>query len=466
MFNKITRNILEKNNMSNDVDIESLTTESKDTKTAPKNDSIKSVRASLQEALKVISLLQDRITALEKINNNTSTDKCSTCHSDIKRIKDILGINDAPKPNCTLNSHNSEPELAKIHKARHIVNIGDLIHVDKITWKYGGSHSEQIMALFGNSQAIVKIYQLKPKVVNGKSLYPVNIYFSSEVASDKAISILKSVCDKAGKRMPTVQYALTGFPTLQKRVRDVSSILSLAKQNKEITAYSIMNFSMAKDKSIIPLYSVKVTENGPWSKYIESRTINPDSASNGHIFQESTNTEEAQIHIQTLTGKIMEHIQSLDRTNTSINPKRNIQQKTNKHNTPSDSVDGINNYQNSNPFINSTHQSKRGRSSSSSPFLHATKKQFYNIPSNDHHNTSPFLYSPPQQTHISTSPPPLQQLYPITSVPTVTQHPSLAPVHLHTGIAPQGYNHSNFQTHQQTYNQQQNPGLTYNSYNV
>ncbi len=363
------------------------------------------------------------------------------------------------------------------------MNIGDLIHVDKNTWKYGGSHSEQIMALLGNNQAIVKIYQLKPKVVKGKTLYPVNIYFSSEVASDKAISVLRSVCDKAGKKMPTVQYALTGFPTLQKRVRAVSSILRLAKQNKEITAYSIMNFSMAKDKSIIPLYSVKVTENGPWSKYIESRTINSDSTSDGHIFQESSSTEEEQIHIQTLTEKIIEHIQSINRTDTAINPKRNIQQKTNKHDTPSVSMDDINNCQNSNPFINSTHYSKRGRSSSNSPLLHAQKKHLNVIPHNHIQNPSPFLYSPQHTHHAPTSPPSLHQAFPpptpqlqhvpITSVPTISQHPSIAhgythrsPIHLHTGIAPQGYNHSNLQTYQQTYDQQQNTGLTYNSYNV
>ena len=67
MFNEITRRILDKQNMSNDVDLDSLTEEPgpKDTKTVPKNDSIKLIRADLQAALKVITSLQDKIEVLE-----------------------------------------------------------------------------------------------------------------------------------------------------------------------------------------------------------------------------------------------------------------------------------------------------------------------------------------------------------------------------------------------------------------
>ena len=508
MFNEITRRILDKQNMSNDVDLDSLTEEPgpKDTKTVPKNDSIKLIRADLQAALKVITSLQDKIEVLENAKKNTSSEQCSTCPSDIKRIKGILGINNDPKPNTTLNSHNTEPELAKIHKARHIVNIGDLINVDQNTWKFGGSHSDKIMALFGNSEAIIKIYQLKPRVVKGKTLYPVNIYFSSEVASDNAIFVLKSVCDKYNMKMPTVQYALTGFPTLQKRVKDVSSILSTAKKNKEISSFSIMNFSMAKDKSIIPLYSVKVVEKGPWSKYMESRTINLDSTSNGHFFQDSVSVEEEKNYITTLTGKIMDHIHSIDCTNVPYHRKynKNIQQNSDNQNSQS-TEDIENNQQGFDAFIKPNHHNKRGRSSSLSPLLHATKKTNSTVVSQStsqsqyHNNPSPVAYSPhmqhtssPPQTYANGYPPnptPFQQPthHPYshmrttpqqmihtqhTSVPTLPQLPDIAhgpgythrpTVQLPTSVAPHGYNY--YHNANQTYHNQ-NSGVPFFNNNM
>ncbi len=514
MFDTISRRYLDKNNLSNDVDLDSLVKEPKDTKTVPKNDSVKLVRADLQAALKVITSLQDKIKELENTKNDTSSSKCSTCQTDIIRIKGILGINDDPKPNITLNSHNTEPELAKIRKARHIVNIGDLINVDQKTWKFGGSHSDKIMALFRNSEAIIKIYQLKPRVVKGKTFYPVNIYFSSEVASDNAISMLKSVCDKYNIKMPTVQYALTGFPTLQKRVRDLSSILGTAKKNQEISAFSIMNFSMAKDKSIIPLYSVKVVAKGPWSKYMESRTIDSDATSNGHIFQDSASAEEEPNYIETLTVKIMEHIHSIDRTNVpSGKDNKNIQPNSDGLN--SQSTEEIeNNQQGFDNFIkNNNHHNKRGRSSSLSPLLHATKKPNAVVSpppmpyQSQYHNPSPQAYSPhmqhassPPHTYANGYPPNATQVHqhtphhishirpttqshisyqhpPQTSVPTLPQNSGIAtgPGYTHRptaqlpmDVAPHGYNynHNTNQTYQHSYDQQQNSGLPYFNNNM
>ncbi len=493
LFNALTRQRLEKENKSDNVsdDTESQNEESKSTKIFPKHDSVKLVRTDLQSALTVIKDLQRKIESLEK-----STIQCSNCQPDMKRIKDILGINDEPKPNTTLNSHNTEPELAKIHKARHIVNIGDLIYVNQATWKFGGSHSEKIMALFGNSEAIVKIYQLKPRAVKGKTLYPVNIYFSSEVASDNAIAVLKSVCDRYGKKMPTVQFALTGFPTLQKRVRIVSSILNSAKKNDEIVAFSITNFSMARDKTIIPLYAVKAVENGPWSKHMESRTLNPEATSNGHFFQENISEIEEQNLIQTLTEKIISHIQSIDHTQV---PPRSHRGNGHQNTTQQNNSPDINQQHEYDSFIKSSQHNKRDRSHSSSPILHAMKKQHQTGVYNNHPNNIPHFQGQPSQQMQIPSPPPnplpaytpnpntLRQSPPhhlaaplphfsqqhnnipySTSVPTLPQHQGVAPVYAHRPVVPQptGFTHSTIQGYPQTYLQQQNSGVHYTNNNM
>lgn len=190
------------------------------------------------------------------------------------RIKPILKISDLPdQTNINIKSHYVTPELDNIGKSIHTPNIGQLIDVDVNTWRYPNSHMKKISHLFSNSAAIVSIQQLKEKTFKGKQVFPVNIYFSSQMHRETGVEKIRNLCKHQNIRCPPLNYALTGFPECQRDVRWVSRILGELKTEKKCVAYAISNFSMTETNQIIPLYTVKATENSQWSKEMECKTL-------------------------------------------------------------------------------------------------------------------------------------------------------------------------------------------------
>lgn len=190
------------------------------------------------------------------------------------RIKPILNISDiSNQTNTNIKSHNSTPELDHIGKSIHTPNIGHIINVDPNTWRYKDSHGEKIAQLFPNSASIVKIQQLRERSFKGEKVYPVNIYFSSQLSREQAVERIRNIAKQRNVRSPPLHYALTGFPECQRDVKWVSRILGEMKAEKMCVAYAISNFSMTEKSQIIPLYTVKTNEDSQWSKEMDSKTL-------------------------------------------------------------------------------------------------------------------------------------------------------------------------------------------------
>lgn len=222
-----------------------------------------------------------RITKLEKqvieqqcsINNLESVIQ-SLVDTVNNRIKPILNISDiSNQTNTNIKSHNSTPELDHIGKSIHTPNIGHIINVDPNTWRYKDSHGAKIAQLFQNSASIVKIQQLRERSFKGEKVYPVNIYFSSQLSREQAVEQIRSIAKQRNVRSPPLHYALTGFPECQRDVKFVSRILGEMKAEKLCVAYAISNFSMTEKNQIIPLYTVKSNEDSQWSKEMDSKTL-------------------------------------------------------------------------------------------------------------------------------------------------------------------------------------------------
>lgn len=90
---------------------------------------------------------------------------------------------------------------------------------------------------------------------------------------EEAIEQLRNMCKQRKIKCPPLHYALTGFPECQRDVKWLSKILGEMKIEKKCAAYAISNFSMTENNHIIPLYIVKVTEGSPWSKEMDSKTL-------------------------------------------------------------------------------------------------------------------------------------------------------------------------------------------------
>ena len=227
---------------------------------------------------------------------------------DMDRIKQLLNINQLPQQsNINLKSHQPTPELDFIGKSIHTPNIGKIMNVDASTWKYKDSHCLKISKLFDNSASITKIQQLRERTFKGEKIYPVNIYFSSQMHRDQAVNTLKNICKNRQQRCPPIQYALTGFPDLQTDMKWLSKILGEMKVKKLCIAYSFTNFSMTETQQIIPLYSIKLSDEGPWSKEFDSRTMD-FFRSKGSFLKSEDGTSEMYL---CLRNRIDEHIHEL-----------------------------------------------------------------------------------------------------------------------------------------------------------
>ena len=241
--------------------------------------------------------------------------KVSELLKDLCRVKQILNVRDLPpQSNVNLKSHQTTPELDIIGKSIHSPNIGKFIDVDENTWPFKDSHIVKIEDLFSNNVSIIKIQQLKQKTFKGEKVYPVNIYFSSQIQRTKAVDQLRKLCIRRQQRCPTLQHALNGFPQCQNNVKILSKILGEMKEKKLCVAYSISNYSMIEGNKIIPLYTIKVKDGNTFSKEADSRTLDFFRTK-----ESSPRTEESSSQMYySLRDIIDQHIQDL---NTDLVPR-------------------------------------------------------------------------------------------------------------------------------------------------
>ncbi|MCP4052875.1 MAG: hypothetical protein GY739_07390 [Mesoflavibacter sp.] len=257
----------------------------------------------LKNLIQTVKNLTERVKELENVNTKTKErfdilEKEKASDSEVRKVKKILNIEDKPRPQ-NLNSISLDPYLTKIGSSAHIPNVSDIgVAVAQEKWKYKDTHFKAIASKFGNHAQIVKIVQLKQKVdSSGQTSFPVNIYFSSETHRNQAINFLRNVCKNQQILQPNIQFALSGFPDVQGRVKETASTLSSMKANKKIANYCISNFCLS-DNIIIPLYQVKWRKESPWSKTKDSKTT---------IYFSSGNPEQT----PTLAELITEHIKDL-----------------------------------------------------------------------------------------------------------------------------------------------------------
>ena len=257
----------------------------------------------LKNIMLTVKKLEEKIKELENVNSKTkerldNLEKEKASDSEVRKVKKILNIEDKPRPQ-NLNSNSLDPYLTKIGSSAHIPNVADIgIAVAQEKWKYKDTHFQAIANKFGNHANIVKIVQLKPKVdYSGQTSFPVNIYFSTETHRNQAINYLRNKCKNHQLRQPNIQFALSGFPDVQGRVKETASTLSSMKANKDIANYCISNFCLS-DNIIIPLYQVKCRKESPWTKTKDSKTI---------IYFSSGNPDQT----PTLAELITEHIKDL-----------------------------------------------------------------------------------------------------------------------------------------------------------
>ena len=272
------------------------------------NDTKSDKNAELEALALTVKNLENRIVKLETENkankallDNIEKNKASTM--EVKKVKKILNIQEKPKQQ-NLNSNSLDPLLARIGASAHIPNVSDLgISVLESEWKFKDSHFDSIAKVFGNSSSIVKIVQLQSKINgSGHTSYPINIYFSSETHRSQAVSYLRNKCKANGLQQPNIQFSLSGFPDVQSRVKQTTSILHNLKANNEISKYCISNFCLS-DNVIIPLYQVKCRNDSSWSKTKECKTVS--------FFSSEISAKENSEQVPSLADLIKEHVKKI-----------------------------------------------------------------------------------------------------------------------------------------------------------
>ncbi|MCP4051682.1 MAG: hypothetical protein GY739_01240 [Mesoflavibacter sp.] len=234
------------------------------------------IQQTVKELQALVSSLSSEVQtlsrSLEETKNLVTTlqknSEMSDISAEVQKVKQLLDIDNKPKPKTNLNSHTLSPDLAKIGRSVHIGNVGTIINVNCNTWKFKDSHFNQIAALFGHTATIVRIQQLRQKQFKGKISYPVNVFFASEGHRKNALASLKLYCEYMGVNMPSCQFALASYPDLQHKVKLVTQTLNEAKLHGLVQAYAITNFTIIKGETIIPLYQFK--SGGSWSKTKDS----------------------------------------------------------------------------------------------------------------------------------------------------------------------------------------------------
>ncbi len=264
--------------------------------------------AELEALALTVKNLEERINKLETENKANKTlldeiEKSKASNSEVKKVKKILNIEENPKQQ-NLNSNSLDPLLARIGASAHIPNVADLgIAVLDSEWRFKDSHFDSIAKIFGNSSSIVKIVQLRSKINgSGHTSYPINIYFSSETHRSQAVSYLRNKCKANGLQQPNIQFSLSGFPDVQSRVKQTTSILHNLKANNEISKYCISNFCLS-DNVIIPLYQVKCRNDSSWSKTKECKTV--------PFFSSEISSKENSEQVPSLADLIKEHVKKI-----------------------------------------------------------------------------------------------------------------------------------------------------------
>lgn len=369
--------------------------------------------------------LEDKINVLEE-HNIILQGKVKELSDNLARINRFLDIDDSHRPITSLKSHHPKAELSKIGSSMHFFDIKESgITVDPTSWKYRDSHRALITGLFNNPNSIIRIQQLQERSVNQRKVYPVNIYFNSEWNRNQAAQDLRYWCKSNGKRAPSIQFALTGLPDVQRDVKWVSTILRQFKTEELIAGYSITNFTMLENNTIVPMYTIKLTSDSSWSKDADSKTM--EAFQTGKTFKADENGHSASyVHLK---SKIADHILDIQAkeasaaTNTVTNPTSdsNYTNRTSAIPNPEASIYD-NNMDISNLDVMKSPRSRNKRSLPSKSNEASKRERKISPPLQNRHIQQPLPLSPPANNYPTTHP---------TPAVTMPHHPTIQYPHLY-----------------------------------
>ena len=373
------------------------------------------------------SALEDKCNALED-HNIILQGKVKELSDNLARINRFLDIDDSHRPITNLKSHNPKAELSKIGSSMHFFDIKESgLTVDPTSWKYRDSHRSLITGLFNNPNSIIRIQQLQERSVNQRKVYPVNIYFNSEWNRNQAAQDLRYWCKSNGKRAPSIQFALTGLPDVQRDVKWVSTILRQFKTEELIAGYSITNFTMLENNTIVPMYTIKLTSDSSWSKDADSKTMEAFQA--GKTFKADENGHsDSYVHLK---GKIADHIHDIKAkeasaaTNTVTNTTSdsNFTNRTSAIPNPEASIYD-NNMDISNLDVMKSPKSRHKRSLPSNSNGTSKRERKRSPPLPNQHFLQPLPLQPPANNYPTTHPTPAVPMPPPPPVQYAQMYPA------------------------------------------